>query len=66
MEKCKILFKWKDFTEFKVEKLYRPQEQENNLWLAFSPIKKIPQDLMLQKTTELGIKNFYLYYVKEV
>ena len=53
-----ILSHGKEFTEFKVEKQSRPQEEENNLWLAFSPIKKIPQDLMLQKTTELGIKKF--------
>ena len=51
-----ILTHDKDLTEFKVEKLSRPQEEENNLWLAFSPIKKIPQDMMLQKTTELGIQ----------
>jgi len=54
-----ILTNDKDLTEFKVEKLSRPQEQENNLWLAFSPIKKIPQDMMLQKTTELGIEKFF-------
>ena len=55
-----ILTHGKDLTEFKVEKLSRPQEEEeNNLWLAFSPIKKIPQDMMLQKTTELGIKKFF-------
>tara|TARA_Y100000590_G_scaffold50440_1_gene53185 strand:- start:471 stop:1094 length:624 start_codon:yes stop_codon:yes gene_type:complete len=47
-----------DLTEFKVEKLSRPQEEQNNLWLAFSPIKKIPQDMMIQKTTELGIQKF--------
>tara|TARA_B100000945_G_scaffold184196_1_gene147701 strand:+ start:183 stop:902 length:720 start_codon:yes stop_codon:yes gene_type:complete len=47
-----------EIVEFKVEKLSRPQIEENNLWLAFSPIKKIPQDLMLQKATELGIKKF--------
>ena len=47
-----------DITEFKVEKLSRPQEEDNNLWLAFSPIKKIPQDMMFQKTTELGVKKF--------
>ena len=29
------------------------------MWLAFSPIKKIPQDTMLQKITELGIQNFF-------
>ena len=51
-----ILDQGKDLTEFKVEKLSRPQEEKNNLWLAFSPIKKIPQDMMLQKTTELGIQ----------
>jgi len=53
-----ILVHGKDSTEFKVEKLSRPQEEENNLWLAFSPIKKNPQDIMLQKTTELGIQKF--------
>ena len=53
-----ILAHGKDLTEFKVEKLSKPQKKENNLWLAFSPIKKIPQDMMLQKTTELGIQKF--------
>ena len=53
-----ILAHSKDLTEFKVEKLSRPQEEENNLWLAFSPIKKIPQDMMIQKTTELGVQKF--------
>ncbi len=53
-----ILMHGKDFTEFKVEKQSRPQKDETNLWLAFSPIKKIPQDLMLQKTTELGVQKF--------
>ena len=53
-----ILAHSKDTTEFKVEKLSRPQEEENNLWLAFSPIKKISQDIMIQKTTELGVQKF--------
>ena len=53
-----ILVHGKDLTEFKVEKLSRPQEESNNLWLAFSPIKKIPQDIMIQKTTELGVQKF--------
>ncbi len=55
---AKILNQRNDFTEIKVEKLYRKQKQENNLWLAFSPIKKIAQDLILQKATELGIQKF--------
>ncbi len=53
-----ILTHGKDLTEFKVEKLSRPQEEQTNLWLAFSPIKKNPQDMMIQKTTELGIQKF--------
>ena len=61
-----ILVHDKELTEFKVEKLSRPQEKENNLWLAFSPIKKIPQDMMIQKTTELGVQKFIPLCVKEV
>ncbi len=53
-----ILSNNKDLTEFKVEKLRRSGEKNNNLWLAFSPIKKAPQDTMFQKTTELGIQKF--------
>ena len=53
-----ILSQSKNSIEFKVEKLSRPQKEENNLWLAFSPIKKNPQEIMLQKTTELGIQKF--------
>ncbi len=55
---AKILDQGKIFTEFKVEKLSRPLSNEKDIWLAFSPIKKIPQDLMIQKTTELGIQKF--------
>ena len=54
----KITDQGKIYTEFKVEKLSRPISNENNIWLAFSPIKKISQDLMIQKTTELGIQKF--------
>ena len=42
-----------DLTEFKIKSLSKPYEKENNLWLAFSPIKKNPQDIMFQKTTEI-------------
>ena len=54
----KITDQGKIYTEFKVEKLSRPITNENDIWLAFSPIKKVPQDLMIQKTTELGIQKF--------
>ena len=55
---AKIIGQEKVFTEFKVERLSRPISKENNIWLAFSLIKKVPQDLMIQKTTELGIQKF--------
>ena len=48
----------KVYTEFEVENLSRPLFDEKNLWLAFSLIKKVPQDIMVQKTTELGIQKF--------
>ena len=48
-----------DLTEFKIKSLSKPYEKENNLWLAFSPIKKNPQDIMFQKTTEIGIQKFF-------
>ena len=54
----KIVNHNKENTEFKVEKLIENKKLENDLWLAFSPIKKNPQDAMLQKTTELGIQKF--------
>ena len=44
----KILDQGKNFTEFKVEKLSRPLSKEKDIWLAFSPIKKGPQDFMIK------------------
>ena len=55
---AKIVNHSKGIIEFKVEKLTKNKRSENNLWLAFSPIKKIPLDMMMQKTTELGIQKF--------
>ncbi len=55
---AKILNHAKASTEFKVEKLTKNKKLENDLWLAFSPIKKNPLDMMIQKTTELGIQKF--------
>ena len=45
-------------TEFNVEKLINYKKLENDLWLAFSPIKKNHLDMMIQKTTELGVQKF--------
>ena len=33
-------------------------KRENNIWLAFSPIKQNPLNFMIQKTTELGVQRF--------
>ena len=55
---AKIVNHNKENTEFKVEKLTKNKKLENDLWLAFSPIKKYPLDMMIQKTTELGVQKF--------
>ena len=55
---AKIVNHNKESTEFKVEKLIERKKLENDLWLAFSPIKKNYLDMMIQKTTELGIQKF--------
>ena len=56
--RAKIVNHTKENTEFKVEKLIKSKKLENDLWIAFSPIKKNPLDMMIQKTTELGIQKF--------
>ena len=55
---AKIVNHNKENTDFKVEKLTKNKKLENDLWLAFSPIKKNYLDMMVQKTTELGIQKF--------
>ena len=55
---AKIVSHNKENTDFKVEKLIEHKKSENDLWLAFSPIKKNPLDMMIQKTTELGVQKF--------
>ena len=55
---AKIVNHSKESTEFKVEKYIKSKELENDIWLAFSPIKKNSLDMMIQKTTELGVQKF--------
>ena len=43
---------------FKVKKQIRHKENENDLWLAFSPIKSNYFNFMIQKATELGVTKF--------
>ena len=54
----KIVNHNKGITEFKVEKLIKSKKLENDIWIAFSPIKKNLLDMMIQKTTELGVQKF--------
>ncbi len=43
---------------FKLGKQLRSKEHQNELWLAFSPIKSNFFNFMIQKSTELGVTNF--------
>jgi 16S rRNA (uracil1498-N3)-methyltransferase len=55
---AKILNISKNIVEFNVAKQLRQKENENELWLAFSPIKSNYFNFMIQKATELGITRF--------
>ncbi len=55
---AKIVNHNKENTEIKVDKLIISKKLENDIWLAFSPIKKNPLDMMIQKSTELGVQRF--------
>ena len=55
---AKIVNHNKENTEIEVEKLIKSKKSEIDIWLAFSPIKKNSLDMMIQKTTELGIQKF--------
>tara|TARA_B100001996_G_scaffold282925_1_gene223237 strand:- start:48 stop:758 length:711 start_codon:yes stop_codon:yes gene_type:complete len=48
----------KGIVEFSVIKQLRSQENSNEIWLAFSPIKSNYFNFMIQKSTELGITKF--------
>jgi len=48
----------KDSAVIKVLKKIRNKGIENNVWLAFSPIKQNLLNFMIQKTTELGVQKF--------
>ena len=48
----------KNDLNFKVTKQLRHEENETDLWLAFSPIKSNFFNFMIQKATELGVTKF--------
>ena len=53
-----IIQEKKNKLTFKVKKQIRHKENENDLWLAFSPIKSNYFNFMIQKATELGVTKF--------
>ena len=55
---AKILNISKNIVEFNITKQLRQKENENELWLAFSPIKSNYFNFMIQKATEFGITKF--------
>ena len=48
----------KEIVEFSVIKKLRSASNEREIWLAFAPIKLNYLNLMIQKTTELGVTKF--------
>ena len=48
----------KQGTKIKILEKFRDKKNEQNIWLAFSPIKQNPLNFMIQKGTELGIQKF--------
>ncbi|MDC0059479.1 16S rRNA (uracil(1498)-N(3))-methyltransferase [Pelagibacteraceae bacterium] len=48
----------KEGTRIKILHKLRDKENEQNIWLAFTPIKQNPLNFIIQKATELGVKKF--------
>ncbi len=55
---AKILGISKSIVKFEITSQLRQEENTNELWLAFSPIKSNYQNFMIQKATELGVTKF--------
>ena len=49
----------KGIVEFTIKKKFRTAENDQEIWLAFTPIKLNYLNLMIQKATELGITRFF-------
>ena len=48
----------KQVAEIKILEKFRDKKYEQNIWLAFTPIKQNPLNFMIQKATEIGIQKF--------
>ena len=48
----------KQGTKIKILEKTRDKKNEQNIWLAFTPIKQNPMNFLIQKGTELGVQKF--------
>ena len=48
----------KQSAKIKILEKFRDKKNEQNIWLAFTPIKQNPLNFMIQKATELGVQKF--------
>ena len=48
----------KEGVRIKILHKLRDKENEQNIWLAFTPIKQNPLNFIIQKATELGVQKF--------
>ena len=48
----------KKSTKIKILEKVRDKKSEQNIWLAFTPIKQNPLNFIIQKGTELGVQKF--------
>ena len=48
----------KQGTIIKILEKTRDKKNEQNIWLAFTPIKQNPMNFIIQKGTELGVQKF--------
>ena len=48
----------KKSTKIKILEKLRDKKNEQNIWLAFTPIKQNPLNFIIQKGTELGVQKF--------
>jgi len=48
----------KQVAKIKITAKFRDKKNEQNIWLAFTPIKQNPLNFIIQKGTELGVQKF--------
>ena len=56
--KACILNYEKQSVKIKILEKFRDKKSEQNIWLAFTPIKQNPLNFIIQKGTELGVQKF--------